>query len=169
MTMSLNILVDVWKTIDLKVQNWLLAHACIYYEKLDHIPSSCIVLMVHMVHVRARPSSLWVGLACRGCVGGNSLFVAFIDSESVVIAIQHLWWLLTPTVSIDIASAIILFTDQVFLVWETCRVGAGPWDYTNGTSEGPWHAAWMTVAMAIVAIGHLTTIIIIVIIMQDWM
>ena len=36
-----------------------------------------------------RSSSLWVGLACRGLVGGNSLFLAFIDSESVVIAI--LW------------------------------------------------------------------------------
>ena len=35
------------------------------------------------------PPSLWAGLACEGRVGFNSLFVAFIDNESVVIAI--LW------------------------------------------------------------------------------
>ena len=44
-------------------------------------------------------TSTWAGLACGGRVGGNSLFVAFIDSESVVIAI--LWRLSTPTVGIN--------------------------------------------------------------------
>ena len=33
------------------------------------------------------------------CVGGNSLFVALIDSESVAIA--TLWRLLTPTVGVN--------------------------------------------------------------------
>ena len=40
-------------------------------------------------HVQASPSSLWEGLACKISVGGNSLFMAFIDSE--LVAIATLW------------------------------------------------------------------------------
>jgi hypothetical protein len=56
------------------------------------------------IYVQASPASLWEWLTCETSVGGNSLFVAFIDSESVAIAI--LWRLSTPTVGVDsIASA----------------------------------------------------------------
>jgi hypothetical protein len=55
-------------------------------------------------YVQASPASLWEGLACETSVGGNSLSVAFIDSESVAIAI--LWRLSTPSrQSVSIASA----------------------------------------------------------------
>jgi hypothetical protein len=50
-------------------------------------------------HVQASPASLWEGLAFETSVGGNSLFVAFIDTESVAIAI--LWRLSTPTIGIN--------------------------------------------------------------------
>jgi transcription elongation factor GreA-like protein len=45
------------------------------------------------------PASLWEGLACETSVCGNSLFMAFIDSESVAIAI--LWRLSTPIVGVN--------------------------------------------------------------------
>ena len=53
------------------------------------------------LHVQASPSSFvgGAGLQANECVGGNSFFVAFIDSESVAIAI--LWRLLTPTVGVN--------------------------------------------------------------------
>jgi hypothetical protein len=50
-------------------------------------------------HVQAISASLWEGLACETSVGGNSLFVAFIDTKSVAIAI--LWRLSTPTVGVN--------------------------------------------------------------------
>ena len=45
----------------------------------------CLNVAMH-AHAQVRSSSLWAGLACVGRVGGNSLFVAFIDSESVILA-----------------------------------------------------------------------------------
>ena len=59
---------------------------------------------------RARPSSLWAGLDCWGRVGGNSLFVAFIDSESVAIAI--LWRISTPTVGVNSLGLMIIMCPQ---------------------------------------------------------
>jgi hypothetical protein len=50
-------------------------------------------------HVQASPASLWEGLAFETSVGGNSLFVAFIGTESVTIAL--LWRLSTPIVGIN--------------------------------------------------------------------
>ena len=61
-------------------------------------------------HVQARPSSLLAGLACRGRIGGNSLFVAFIDSESVAIAI--LWRLSTPTVGVNSLGLVLIRGDS---------------------------------------------------------
>ena len=59
-------------------------------------------------HVQARPASLWEGLAFETSVGGNSLFVAFIDTESVPIAIP--WRLSTPTVGVNSLGQIIIVT-----------------------------------------------------------
>jgi hypothetical protein len=50
-------------------------------------------------HVQTSLASLWEGLACETSVGGNSLVVAFIDTESLAIAI--LWRLSTLTVGVN--------------------------------------------------------------------
>ena len=50
------------------------------------------------MHIQASPSSFVGGVSLRANEG-NSFFVAFIDSESVAIAI--LWRLSTPTVGVN--------------------------------------------------------------------
>ena len=67
--------------------------------------------MAEVVRRFSEDSILFVGGAgLRGRVGGNSLFVAFIDSESVAIAI--LWRLLTAIVGVNsLGQSIIVNTE----------------------------------------------------------
>ena len=70
--------------------NLQLTSLCVVSGEIDHgrVVRRCLNIAMH-AYKQGPPSSLWAGLACGGCVSGNSLLVAFIDSESVAVAI--LW------------------------------------------------------------------------------
>ena len=79
-------------------------HTAFQYHTLKKIGETnylirCTINLPMHTYKQLRLSSLWAGLACRGRVGDNSLLMAFIDNESVAIAI--LWRLSTPTVGVN--------------------------------------------------------------------